>query len=308
MLLQTSDVKIKKISQTGSTGVFEYSPLPVGFGRTLGNTLRRVLLTSLEGGAVTEVRLPKVSHQFTTIPGVKEDIVEISLNLKLVRARVHSNNPIIGKISKKGKGPVTAGDIVVTSEVEIANKDLVIANLSDSNSELEMDLTFEKGVGYVPTEDRKSSKVGVILIDALYSPVLNVSYEVSATRQDDITGLDKLVINVTTDGTISPEDALTSSSTILRNFFSRFAKGPDPEEQEVIEETSDEDILSQKEDIFLEDLHLPTRTINALKKHGVETLRQLSNLNDEELSDVKNLGEKSIKEIKKILKKEGYRE
>lgn len=306
MLLQTSDVKIKKISEANNTGTFEFSPLPSGFGRTLGNSLRRVLLTSLEGGAVTEVRIPKVSHQFSTVPGVKEDVVDICLNLKDLVVKVHSDTPIIGTINKKGQGPVTAADIEVSSEVEILNKDLHIAELSNSSSKLEMDITFESGVGYSPVEKRDNSKIGVILVDALFSPVISVSYDVEGTRMGEITGLDKLMIKVETDGTVSAEDAVTEAATHLRNFFSRFAKGPDPEELVEVPEVTDT-ALNDGDVVFLEDLTLPTRTINALKKHGIETLAGLGKLSDEELADVKNLGEKSVKEIQKILEEEGFR-
>ena len=306
VLLPTSDVKINKISEKNNTGVFEFSPLPAGFGRTLGSSLRRILLTSLKGSAVTEIRVPKVTHQFSTIPGVKEDLVEITLNVKNITAKMHTDSIIIGSIDKKGKGPVTSGDIEVSSDVEIIDKKVHIAELSDSKSKLEMDLTFEKGVGYSPVEERKTSKVGVILVDALFSPIIRVLYEVTPTRKGEETGLDKLTITVETDGSITPEDAVTEAATILRNFYSRFARGVDPEE---LETDAEDDMQSTavKEDVFLEDLALPTRTINALKKHGVSTLQELGKLSNEELSDIKNLGDKSIKEIHKVLKKEGLK-
>lgn len=306
VLLQTSDVKINKLSSKGNVGIFEFSPLPSGFGQTLGSVLRRVLLTSLKGGAATEVRIPKVSHQFSTVAGVKEDVVEITLNIKELVVKIHTDNPVIGSIHKKGKGPVTAADIEVSSDIEIINKDLHIAELADNNSTLDMDITFESGVGYSAVEDRKTAKVGVIMIDAVFSPVLQVSYEVAQTRKGDITGLDKLTLTVTTDGSIAPEEALTEASTTLRNFFSRFAKGPDPE-LVIASADGDESGVQSGEEIFLEDLSLPTRTINALKKHGISTLQQLGSLSDEELADVKNLGDKSVNEIKKILEKEGLK-
>ncbi len=305
MLLQTSDVKIKKVSEKNNVGVFEFAPLPAGFGRTLGSCLRRILLTSLRGGAVTEVRIPKVTHQFTSIPGVKEDVVEICQNLKAIGAQVHSNGPVIGRIDKKGKGPVTAGDIVISSEVEIVDKNAYICELADAKSTFEAEITFEPGVGYSPVEDRKSSKVGVILVDALFSPVSAVSYDVELTRKGDVSGLDKLTVTVTTNGGVSPEDAITESATILRNFFSRFAKGADPEE--VVETTGSEELGSTTGgDVYIEDLALPTRTINALKNSGIDTLAKLAKLSDEDMADIKNLGDKSVKEIQKLLKKEGY--
>lgn len=306
MLLQTSDVNIKKISNKDNLGVFEFSPLPGGFGRTLGSSLRRVLLTSLTGGAVTEIKVSGATHQFTTVPGVKEDVVEMTLNMKEIRVKLHTTNPVIGRISKKGKGPVTAGDIELSSDAEILNKDLHLLELADDKSSVEIDVTFDSGVGFLPTEGRKSAKIGVIHLDALFSPVLHVAYEVEDTRKGDETGLDKLTVTVQTDGSIDPEEAVVQAATILRNFLSRFAKGPDPEE--VIEETDAEvAVAGASEEIFLEDLSLPTRTVNALKKYGVSTLQELAKLSDEDLADVKNLGEKSVKEIKKILEKEGLR-
>lgn len=307
MLLQTSDVKIKKISDKDGIGVFEFSPLPAGFGRTLGSSLRRVLLTSLTGSAVTEIRIPKVTHQFSTISGVKEDVVEISLNLKLLKTKMHSDTPIVGKIKKTGKGPVTAKDIEISSEVEIINKDLHIAQLSDKNSKFEVDITIENGVGYSPVEKRKSSKVGVILLDALFSPVVHVSYEVVSTRKGEETGLDKLVITVKTDGSVNAEDAVIEAATLLRNFFSRFAKGPDPEEIEVEPSAEASVILDEnaQDEVLIEDLSLPTRTVNALQKADIKTLGELAKLTPEDLSDIKNLGDKSVTEIKKLLASEG---
>jgi DNA-directed RNA polymerase subunit alpha len=306
VLLQTSDVKIKKVSEDGSIGVFEFSPLPAGFGRTLGNTLRRILLTSLSGAAITEVRIPKVSHQFSTVTGVKEDVVEICLNLKGVAVKIHGDDPVIGKIESKGEGAITAGDINISSEVEIMNKKHHVAQLADSKASFEAEITVEPGIGYSPVEDRKTSKVGVILIDALFSPVKSVSYEVESTRMGDVIGLDKLIITVETDGSITPEDAVIEASTIVRNFFSRFARGPDPEELIEEEDDLDAEQLAKGDEIYVDDLSLPTRTVNALKKADIETLAELSKLSDEELADIKNLGEKSIVEIKKLLAKEGY--
>lgn len=310
MLLETSDVKIKKVSEKGNTGVYSFEPLPTGFGRTLGSALRRVLLTSLKGGAVTQVKIPKVAHQFTTMPGVKEDVVEICLNLKKIRVKVHGakDNAVIGQISKVGPGTVKAGDIVVSSDAEIINKDLHIAELADKSAKFEAELMIESGVGYSPVENKKTSKVGVILLDALFSPVTLVSYDVESARKGEVSGYDNLILTVTTDGTTKPSDAITEAATLLRNFFSRFSKGVDPEEE--VDELMSTEIPTvgvSKDTVYLEDLTLPTRTINALKKHGIDTLNSLAKLSPDELSDVKNLGDKSVKEIEKLLKKEGLR-
>lgn len=306
MLTSTTDIKINKVSEEGDTGVFTFEPLPMGFGHTLGNTLRRVLLTSLKGAAVTQIKIAGVPHQFSTISGVKEDVVEIGLNFKRIRAKIYSDNPVVGKISKSGEGKVTAKDIDISSEVEILNKDQHIATLSDSKSKFDIELVIEPGVGYSPVEERETSKIGVILLDAVFSPVLKVDYAVEPTRMGGTIGLDKLTLEITTDGSITPSEALTEAATILRNFFNRFAAAEDEEPKgKVSEEEKEGGVM---DDVAVEDLPLPTRTINALKKAKINTLKELASKTDEDLSDVKNLGEKSLEEIKKLLKKEGSEE
>ncbi len=310
MLLNANDVKIKKLSEDGNTGVFTFEPLPTGFGHTLGNTLRRVLMSSLPGAAATQIKIEGAVHQFDTVEGVKEDLVELGLNLKLIRAKIHGNNPIVGKISVKGPGKVTAKDIEISSEVEILNKDLVIATLADAKSKLEAEIVFEPGVGYSPVEDRETSKIGVILLDALFSPVVEANYTVEPTRKGTIIGLDKLVLTIETDGGVSPSDALAQAATILKDFFKRFALAEDPEVEEVEEDTAElapKPTLDAKK-VAVDELPLPTRTINALRKAEISTLSELAGKNDDDLADIKNLGEKSIQEIKKLLKKEGLTE
>lgn len=306
MLLTSNDVKINKASENGSTGVFTFEPLPKGFGHTLGNTLRRVLLTSLRGAAATQVKIEGAVHQFTTIPGVKEDVVELGLNFKQIRAKLHGENPVVGKISVTGPGNVTAGDIELSSDVEIVNKDLHLATLADKKTKFEVEVVFEPGVGYSPAEERETQKIGVIILDAMYSPVVNVTYDVEQARKGTMVDLDKLVLNITTDGTVSPSDAMTNSATILRDFFKRFALGEDEEETQP--QVSSEASVSNNIDarkVSVEELPLPTRTINALKKAGINTLSELAGKSDDALADVKNLGEKSVQEIKKLLEKEG---
>lgn len=307
MLLNADDVKIKKVSEDGNTGVFTFDPLPTGFGHTLGNTLRRVLLTSLPGAAATQVKIEGAVHQFDTVEGVKEDLVELGLNLKQIRARIHGNNPVVGKISVKGSGKITAKDIEASSELEILNKDLYIATLADAKSKLEAEIVFEPGVGYSPIENRETSKIGVILLDALFSPVLEANYAIEPTRKGTIVGLDKLVLTIETDGGVTPSDALAQAATVLKDFFKRFAMAEDAEEEVVEEEATDLSLkptLDAKK-VAVDELPLPTRTINALRKADINTLSELANKTDDDLADIKNLGEKSIQEIKKLLKKEG---
>lgn len=307
MQLKPNDIKINKLSEKGNVGVFTFEPLPTGFGHTLGNTIRRVLLTSLEGAAVTQVKIKGASHQFASIEGIKEDVVDIILNVKGVRAKLHTPNPVVLRINKKGVGPVTAGDIETNAEVEIINKDHHIATVSDKTTSFEVELVIESGVGYSPIEDRESSKIGIILVDAMFSPVILVNYVVEPTRLGRVIGLDKLTLTVETDGSLTPEEAFTQSATILRSFFARFADGED-EPEEVVEDSEETSVSVPTEDVSLDELPLPTRTINALKKHGISTLHDLAGKSDEELADVKNLGEKSVVEIKKLLSKEGLAE
>jgi len=314
VLLQPNEIKINKVSEKNSVGVFSFKPLPKGYGNTLGSSIRRVLLTSIKGAAVTQVTFPGITHQFTTIPGVKQDVVDLCLNMKEIVVRSHSDSPVIGTIKKKGKGAVTAGDIKISSEVEVINKDFVIAELADDKTTFEAELIIEQGVGYSIAESRETAKLGAIVIDALFSPVLKVSYEVTPTRKGDVTDLDELIITVQTDGAVKPEEALTEAATLLRNFFSKFASKEEYVEEIIVPASSQSDAAedttgnsSSKDDVYLEDLSLPTRTVNALRKHGIEKLSQLAKMTDEEIADVKNLGEKSVKEIIKLLEKENLR-
>ncbi len=307
MIVNPSDLKIQTTSEKNNVGEFTFEPLPTGFGNTLGNALRRVLLTSIKGAAATQLKLSGADHQFTTIPGVKEDVVELTLNLKSIKFKSHSENPVVVTINKTGPGEVTAGDIQCPSDVEVVNKDLYLATLADSKAKLEAELVVEAGYGYSPSEERETSRVGVILLDALFSPILSANYAVESTRFGSVTNLDKLVLTVETDGSVSPSNSVLEASELLRTYFERIDQWEDGvvEEEEV--EESEEEEASANEDIMVDELPLPTRTINALKKSGIETLKQLANKNPEDLADIKNLGEKSVDEIEKLLKKEGLR-
>ena len=300
-MLKQYELKFTKVSENKNSAVFSFEPLPTGFGQTLGSVLRRVALTSITGGAVTSFRIPGVTHQFTSIDGVKEDLVDFSLNLKQLRFKVHSEGVFTAKISKKGPGVVTASDLEVSSEVEVINTDAVIATLADKNSSLELELTIERGIGYSPVEGRENSKLGSVLVDAIFSPVVNVSYSVESARVGRQSGLDKLVIEVQTDGTVKPMEVIKSSASILRYFFEKFSNAPENSQDinSLFQHTSSAEAKSDNSSV--DDLPLPTRTINALKKHGINSLSDLRTKSDEEISDIKNLGEKSIEEIKKLL-------
>ena len=300
------NLKINTIKEDGNTGVYSFEPLPTGFGYTLANAFRRVLLTSIRGAAATQVKINGAAHQFTTLQGVKEDIVEITLNLKKIRFKSHSSEPVVVTLSKKGPGKVTAKDIELTSDVEVMNKDQHIATLADAKSKLEMEIVVEQGIGYSPMEDRQTSKVGVVILDALFSPIVSANYEIEPTRFGGRTDLDKITLTVETDGSISPKEAIRESAKILKEYYEKVEEWKQDSSEEKIQEKTRTGIKTN-EDFSVEDLPLQTRTINALKKSKINTLQELAKKTNEELEDIKNIGEKSLQEIKDLLEKEGYK-
>lgn len=211
----------KTISKTGNRAVFEISPLAPGYGMTIGNTLRRVLIASLEGAAATSAKIKGVDHEFSAIPGVLEDVIEIILNLKKIRFKLYKNEPVTLMLSSKGEGEVTAGDIKMTSDVEVINKDQHIATITDKKAALDMEITVENGVGYVPVEQRQKEKlsIGEIAIDGIFTPIKNVNFTVENIRVGQRTDYNKVLVDIETDGSINPEDALKRASQILIDHF-----------------------------------------------------------------------------------------
>lgn len=307
MEVTKENLKISTVKEEGNFGVYSYEPLPTGFGYTLANALRRVMLTSIKGAAVTQVKINGINHQFTTIPGIKEDIVEITLNLKKLRFKVFTDEPVVVTLKKKGTGKVTAKDIELTSDVEIMNKDQHIATLADSKSSLEMELVIESGIGYSPMEERQTSKLGVIVLDALFSPIVSANYEIEPARFGGRTDLDKITFSVETDGSLSPRDAIKEASKILKEYYIDFQEWKEEEAGESEKKDKVKTGTKLGEDFSVEELPLQTRTINALKKSKIGTLHELAKKTDEELEDIKNIGEKSLQEIKDLLVKEGFR-
>ena len=297
-------VKTEDNGKTQST--FTIEPLHSGYGMTLGNSLRRVLLSSIAGAAITSFKVDGASHEFTTLPGVKEDIVEIILNLKGVRFRIFSDEPQTIKLSKKGSGPVTAKDITVNSDVEIVNPTHVIANIDGSSASLGMEIVVEKGRGYRAVEESGSKKVisDMIAIDSIFSPVLRVRYKVENTRVGQMTDLDKLIISVETDGTISPRDAFEEAAAILVNQYTSLAGQTKVEQGAPL--TSSDEISSEagsSDDApalmtSIEDLNLSARTTNALVNNDIHTLNDLFALSDIELRELKGFGSKALDEVK----------
>jgi DNA-directed RNA polymerase subunit alpha len=309
MKLEPEDVKISTLEENDKYGRYSIEPLPSGYGHTLGNSLRRVLLSSLKGWAPTQMEINGVTHQFSFVNGVKEDVIQIGLNVKKLRFKVYDKDAVVCEINEVGPKVVKGKDINLPSGVSLVNPDVVIATLSDKTSKLKMTVLLESGFGYVPCEERKSNKLGVIPLDAMFSPVVNAAFFVEPTRMGQKTGLDKLIIEIKMDGTTPPKKALTDSADILRGFFGRIVNPKESLKQEIVSEDTKQNIpLYNPSDVLIDELRLPTRTINALKKAKVKTLEDLAKLTSEDLLKVRNLGEKSIKEIAKLLKKEGLAE
>ncbi len=290
--------------ETETYGRFIAEPLEKGYGTTLGNALRRVLLSSLPGAAITAVKIKGVAHEFTSIPHVVEDVTDIILNLKQVRFKVLM--PFTKRVyflKKEGEGPVYAGDIEEDQYIKVVNKDLVIANIS-GNGSLEMALTVEVGKGYVPVDRDKMDidEPDLIPIDAIFSPIVKVNYRIDYARVGRMTDYDKLILEVWTDGTIRPKRAVRLAVDILMDQLSIFKqeKSEEPEEEEEEEESFDEIFFKT-----IEDLELPARTVNSLRSAGIEYIGELVRLKEEDILNTKNFGKKSLEEIKKALEAKG---
>src|SRR6184192_3438397 len=291
-------------------GVFQIEPLDRGFGYTFGNSLRRVLLSSLEGAAVTSVKIEGVAHEFTTLPGVREDVTDILLNFKNLIARLHGDSPEIEvRLSKRGAGSVTAKDIEAPAELEILNPDLEIANLSEKGK-LEVTLTIGRGRGYVPAELNRGPEhtIGVIPIDSIFSPVRRVAYDVEAARVGQRTDYDKLRLDVTTDGSLDPRDAIAQAAEILIRqlaIFTDIEKIEGFGEAAAAEAAAEPSLAHGMENFPIEELELGVRSYNCLKRVGIETIGDLVTKSETELAAIPNFGKKSIEEVKETLASHG---
>lgn len=286
--------------QSASHSILTIKPLENGYGHTVGNALRRVLLSSLPGAAITAIKIEGVEHQFSTIKGMKEDVVELLLNLKQVRVQADIHDKGLARIEVAGPAVVTAKDINCEAGFTIVNPDLHLATLAKDAS-LTIELTLESGIGYRIGETTTDKEIGELEVDSIFSPILNVSYKVEATRVGRRTDFDSLILDIKTDGTITPKDALDQAAQILVKQFNQVF---DPV---VIEEVKVEDELSPKEAEILrltvEELDLPTRIANALRRGGYHNVRDLIEAEEENVAKVKNIGEKSVKVIAKALEK-----
>ncbi len=288
---------VEKKEKEENWAKFVMSPLPTGFGHTVGHSLRRTLLGALPGAAVTKVKIKGAPHEFTSLEGVKEDVVEIILQIKKVRFRYQEEEPVTLKLVKKGQGEVLAGDIEPQAGVEVANPDHVIANLTAKDARLEIEIEVEPGVGYGRAEEHESSKVGVIGVDSVFTPVQKVDYKVEPTRKGKRADLDKLTLELETDGSITPEEALKMAAGTLVDAFSQIVE---PEEKEEEKEPKEE---NDNLDLMIEELdEIPLRLSNALKKGGYKKLSDLQKADPEEVRQVRNVGKKSIELLQDVLK------
>jgi len=290
---------LANIDETSSTNAsFTIEPLHAGYGNTLGNSMRRVLLSSIEGAAVVAFRIEGASHEFTTVAGIKEDVVDIMLNLKNVRLTVHSDEPVELRLEKKGAGVITAGDIKTTADVEIINPDQVIATIDDPKKSVVMDLVVEAGRGYRTIEESSVARVhsDMIALDAIFSPVLRVRFKVDSTRVGQETNLDKLILNIETDGSLTPREAFEEAAAILVNQYTALAGSTTVEAAPALGQDADED--SNELNTSIEELNLTARTANALINNEIRTVHDLVTLSEQDLRELKGFGSKALDEVK----------
>ena len=310
MEIERPRIDTANLSADGRYGKFVVEPLERGFGTTLGNSLRRVLLSSLPGVAVTSIKIDGVVHEFSTIEGVKEDVTEIVLNVKGITAKLYSDTPKTVRIEASGEGEVTAGSIQQDAELEVLNPDWHIATLADG-AKLVMELTFDKGRGYVPAERNKQNAeqapLGSLPVDSIYTPVLKVNYGVENTRVGQITDYDTLTLEVWTDGTISAQEAVSLAARIMTEHLNLFVT--------LSQEAMDAEIMVEKDDkgkekaleMTIEELDLSVRSFNCLKRAGINTVEDLISKSEDEMMKVRNLGRKSLEEVVAKLDSLGFK-
>jgi len=290
---------LASVSDNGTTSsTFVSEPLHAGYGNTLGNSLRRVLLSSIRGGAIVAFRIEGATHEFTTVAGVKEDVVDIMLNLKGVNVKVHSDEPIELRLEKKGAGEVTAADIKTTADVEVMNPEQVICTIDDPKKSIVIDLVIEAGRGYQTIENSSKNRMhsDMIALDAMFSPVTRVRFKVDPTRVGQETNLDKLELTVETDGSLSPREAFEEASAILVNQYSALAGSTTVESAPAL--GTDNDDEASELNTPIEELNLSARTANALINNDIRTVHDLVTLSEQDLRELKGFGSKALDEVK----------
>ena len=309
MEIERPKIDTASLSADGRYGKFVVEPLERGFGTTLGNSLRRVLLSSLPGVAVTSIKIDGVVHEFSTIEGVKEDVTEIVLNVKGITAKLYSDTPKTVRIEASGEGEVTAGSIQQDAEIEVLNPDWHIATLADG-AKLIMELVFDKGRGYVPAERNKQAaeqaSLNALPVDSIYTPVLKVNYTVENTRVGQITDYDKLTLEVWTDGTISAKEAVSLAARIMTEHLNLFVNLCDETGETEIMVDNDDQGREKALEMTIEELDLSVRSFNCLKRAGINTVEDLINKSEDEMMKVRNLGRKSLEEVMAKLDSLGF--
>ncbi len=305
-MIELENPQIEPVEELDTYGKYEASPLPAGYGTTLGNALRRVLLSSLEGAAVTSIQVRDVYHEFSSLPGVKEDVTAIVLNIKKLRLKSHASHPVQLKLVKSGAGAVTAADIMETADVEVVNPEQALMTLDSDDVTIEMDLTVERGVGYLAAERSDQLPIGVIPVDAIFTPVRKVNYHVENTRVGQMTNYDKLTLEIETDGTLAPEEALSRAAEILVAQFSLFTSTGKALVGLDRSMNGAASLPANMLDMPIEELDLPMRAYNSLKRNNIVKVGQLLHLQDEDLLRMRNFGKKSLDEMKERLRMRGF--
>ena len=306
--IEKPEIETVELKSNGTYGKFVLEPLERGYGTTLGNSLRRVLLSSLPGVAVNSVKIDGIHHELSTIPGVKEDVTEIILNLKGLTAKMYGEGPKTIYIEAEGECEVTAGDIKTDSEVDILVPNMHIATL-DAGAKLYMEITIDRGRGYVSAEKNKQyiqNSIGTISVDSIYTPVLKVNYTVENTRVGQITDFDKLTIEVWTDGTVSAKEALSQSANLLKDHLTLFIELSDEPITETLMVEKDDKGKEKILEMTIEELDLSVRSFNCLKRAGINTVNNLIEKSEEEMMKVRNLGKKSFDEVREKLHSLGF--
>lgn len=306
-MLDIAMPKIEVVQAAENYGRFKIEPLDPGYGHTLGNAIRRVLLSSIPGSAVTKVKLDGVFHEFSTVEGVKEDVTEIVLNVKGIRLRSFAERPLKVFLSKAGPGVVRAGDIELPSNVDLSNPDHYICTLDTEDSHFELEMTVERGRGYIAADQRDTLPIGEIPIDAIFTPIPRVNYVVENTRIGQATDFDRLLVEIWTDGTVKPGDALSHAAQVLVQYYQTIADfNRLTIEQEPVEAPGGMVVPSDIYDIAIEDLDLSTRTYNCLKRADITKVGQVLQMDEKALLSVRNLGQKSMEEIRDKLVERGF--
>ncbi|WP_070121497.1 DNA-directed RNA polymerase subunit alpha [Bacillus marinisedimentorum] len=298
--IEKPKIETVDVSDDGKFGKFVIEPLERGYGTTLGNSLRRILLSSLPGAAVTSIQIDGVLHEFSTIEGVVEDVTSIILNIKKLALKIYSDEEKTMEIDVKREGPVTAADITHDSDVEILNPDLHIATLSSSSANLHIRMTAQSGRGYSPADDNNTEDqpIGVIPIDSIYTPVARATYQVENTRVGQVSNYDKLTLDVWTDGSIRPEEAVSLGAKIMNEHLNIFIGLTDEAQNAEIMVEKEEDQKEKVLEMTIEELDLSVRSYNCLKRAGINTVQELSHKSEEDMMKVRNLGRKSLEEVK----------